>query len=245
MAGTPWDILAAGLTRLSDRVDAMPTVREASVTASDPLAIRFDTDTADITPAGSLVSAPAVGARVLTLKLRHYVWVLGIKGGAIPAGVGMDWFGTTAPAGWLLADGAVKLRADYPALFAVIGTTYNTGGESALQFRLPNKKGRVGVGLDTSQTEFDTLGEQGGAKTHTLGYRELPVQKGTRITWGQGNISFSGDPQAQASAPGGNGMGTWENDARYDADSANNMASGGQPHNNLQPYVVQNFIIKT
>lgn len=79
MANTPWDILAAGLTRLSDRVDALPTVREATVASSEPLAIRFDTDTTDVTPAGSLVPAPAVGARILTLKLRHYIWVLGVN----------------------------------------------------------------------------------------------------------------------------------------------------------------------
>lgn len=44
----------------------------------------------------------------------------------------------TLPAGMLLANGAVVNRADYPRLFARIGTTYNTGGETGSQFRLPN-----------------------------------------------------------------------------------------------------------
>ena len=42
------------------------------------------------------------------------------------------------PADWLQCDGALELRADYPALFAAIGTAYNTGGESGAQFRLPD-----------------------------------------------------------------------------------------------------------
>ena len=36
-------------------------------------------------------------------------------------------------------------------------------------------KGRVLVGVDTGQTEFDTLGETGGAKTHTLTINEMPA----------------------------------------------------------------------
>lgn len=245
MSDTPWSVLAAAVTRLGDRIDALPSIREATISTVSPLAVRFDTDTIDTLVQGSLASSVAVGYRVLTLKLRHYIWILGVKGGDTPAGAGMEWFGATAPAGWLLQDGTVYLRSDYPDLYAAIGTTYNTGGETAQQFRVPNKKGRVGVGLDASQTEFSTRGKTGGAKTHTLGYTEVPVQKGVRMTWGQGNISFSGNPQAAATAPSGNGLGTWQNDPRYDADSANNMSQGGQPHNNLQPYLVHNFIIKT
>lgn len=103
----PWSILASRLTRLADRVDALPTVREATVAALSPLAVRFDTDQADTLVQGSLVAGPAVGQRVLTLKLRHYVWVLGVKGGggtpymrrrgATFAGVSTAWRYMTEP----------------------------------------------------------------------------------------------------------------------------------------------------
>ena len=245
MSDTPGAILAAAITRLNDRIDALPTIREASVAAVNPLAVQFDTDTSPTLAHGSLASSVSVGTRVLTLKLRHYIWVLGAKGGDTPAGAGMEFFGTTPPPGWLLQDGTVYLRADYPALYAAIGTAYNTGGETALQFRVPNKKGRVGVGLDASQTEFNTSGKTGGAKTHTLSYRELPTQKGVRMTWGQGNIAFDPASNAYQGRPPANSLGTFQHDARYDADSANNMSQGGQPHNNLQPYLVHNYIIKT
>lgn len=58
--------------------------------------------------------------------------------GGSSVGTAVLWFGGALPGGLLLANGAVVARADYPALFAVIGTSYNTGGESGTQFRLPN-----------------------------------------------------------------------------------------------------------
>jgi microcystin-dependent protein len=92
-----------------------------------------------------------------------------------PAGVVKMYAGATAPEFHALLDGAVVDRAGiHAALFGVIGTTYNTGGELSTQFRLPNMKGRVAVGVDSSQTEFNALGETGGAKTHTLVTGEMP-----------------------------------------------------------------------
>lgn len=62
----------------------------------------------------------------------------------------LPYAGITEPAaqGWLLCDGRLLVRADYPALFAAIGTTYNTGGESGTQFRIPDLRGRVIAGRD-------------------------------------------------------------------------------------------------
>lgn len=50
--------------------------------------------------------------------------------------------------GWLKCTGAVLLRNAYPKLFAVIGTTYNTGGEFSTQFRLPDWRGMFPRFLD-------------------------------------------------------------------------------------------------
>lgn len=60
-------------------------------------------------------------------------------------------------AGWLKCSGAVLSRALYPRLFSAIQTTWNTGGESASQFRLPDFRGVFlrgfddGSGLDPSR----------------------------------------------------------------------------------------------
>lgn len=92
---TPWDVLASKITRLGDRIDAQPVVREATVYVANPLAVRFDTDTANTTVQGSLAGGLGVGERVLTIKLRHYVWVLGRKGGVTP------WSTVGGIPGWL------------------------------------------------------------------------------------------------------------------------------------------------
>ena len=49
-------------------------------------------------------------------------------------------------------------RTTYANLFAAIGTTYGAGNGTTT-FTLPNLKGKVPVGRDSAQTEFDTLGE--------------------------------------------------------------------------------------
>lgn len=56
------------------------------------------------------------------------------------------WPAGPLPSGLLQANGALLNRATYPGLFAAIGTTFNTGGETGAQFRLPNVGGApVGV----------------------------------------------------------------------------------------------------
>jgi microcystin-dependent protein len=94
-----------------------------------------------------------------------------------PAGIIKEYGGDTAPAYHVMADGGLLPRTGiYANLFSVYGTKYNigSGGEDGTNFRLPNRKGKVGVGYDSSQTEFNALGKTGGAKTHVLSEAEMP-----------------------------------------------------------------------
>lgn len=54
----------------------------------------------------------------------------------------------TPPTGWLKCNGSVLLRSSYQLLFSAIGTTHNTGGETSLQFRLPDYRGEFVRGFD-------------------------------------------------------------------------------------------------
>lgn len=102
-----------------------------------------------------------------------------------PCGAVTAFAGSVAPAGYLLCDGSAVSRSSYFELFSIIGTTYGVG-DGSTTFNLPNLKGRVVVARDASQTEFDTLGETGGSKTHTLTIAEMPAHDHNGLTQSAG-----------------------------------------------------------
>lgn len=148
----------------------------------------------------------------------------------LPIGGITMYGGSTAPSGYLICDGSEVSRTTYSNLFNVIGTTYGAG-DGNTTFNLPNLKGRIPVGFDINDSNFDTLGETGGEKTHTLNIDEMPSHNhGTAVTDSSmgapaGNISMVTGYQKTNGYPTG-------------------LTGGGQAHNNLQPYLVLNYIIK-
>jgi microcystin-dependent protein len=80
-----------------------------------------------------------------------------------PVGMISIHAGSSSPTGWLLCDGTSYSTTTYANLYGVIGYTFAGSGES---FNVPNLKGRVVVGIDGAQTQFDSSGETGGAMTH-------------------------------------------------------------------------------
>ncbi|ASM62297.1 minor tail protein [Arthrobacter phage Nightmare] len=164
--------------------------------------------------------------------------VIGLKGDVGPerpqvAGVISIFGGTVPPPGWMLCDGAAISRTTYADLFAAIDVVYGAGNGTTT-FNVPDFRGRVPVGYDATQTEFDSLGETGGAKTHTLTVNEMPTHnhiiKGYQ---GVDNKDFSGNNGAFAAADA----------ATVAYDQQTQSAGGGAAHNNLQPYSVVQYII--
>ena len=140
--------------------------------------------------------------------------------------------GTTAPNGWLICNGSAVSRITYANLFSVIGTTYGTG-DGSTTFNIPDLQGRVPVGYKSSDTSFDTLGETGGEKTHTLTIDEMPSHNHSVNTIYP--FVNGGNRTAVANSNSNNVTGT--------AGDVVLNTGGGQAHNNLQPYIVMNYII--
>lgn len=70
-----------------------------------------------------------------------------------PCGVIVPFGGAYAnrpPAGWLFCDGSVVSQTTFADLFSVVGSSYNTSGEGAGNFRLPDLRGRVPLGQTSS-----------------------------------------------------------------------------------------------
>jgi microcystin-dependent protein len=147
----------------------------------------------------------------------------------------------TPPAGWLLCDGSIYSASAYPTLSVGLGSTY--GGNGTTTFAVPNLKGRMPVGLDSTQTEFDALAETGGSKTHTLTSAEMPSHTHIQDSHTH-NVGWDGAGVASG------GLSVWglqssgNNKQTSGTISTNQNTGGGGAHNNLQPYLVMNYIIR-
>lgn len=155
--------------------------------------------------------------------------VLKPGGDTLPIGGIIAFDSDTIPNGWLLCDGRAVSRTEYAELFKAIGTKHGSG-DGSTTFNLPNPKGRTLVGKDSSDTDFNTLGKTGGEKTHTLTVNEMPSHNHHILVR---NNNETGLYQTKAT----NVNGTV-------GDALTENTGGDQPHNNLQPYIVTNYIIK-
>jgi microcystin-dependent protein len=146
---------------------------------------------------------------------------------------------------------------------SVVSTDPNTllGGGTWVRFG----KGRVLIGVDEADTQFDTVEETGGEKTHILAVSEMPVHTHTQnahthgdsFTVAAGGIHDHNFNYSRTAAGGGSGAvpdssgsydthGVIDNSASHShaltggvssATAVNQNTGGGQAHNNLQPYI--------
>jgi microcystin-dependent protein len=179
-----------------------------------------------------------------------------------PAGTVAFFAGTTEPIGWLFAYGQAVSRTTYADLFAVIGTTYGAGNGSTT-FNLPDLQGRVIAAKDnmsgtsanrltglTEGVNGDTLGATGGLETQTLSTTQIPAHLHAQtaqqptFTWSQNELNDTGGGANLVSsiqASGGANSITTTGDLTP-GDTAN--TGGGLAHNNVQPTIILNGMIR-
>ena len=140
-----------------------------------------------------------------------------------------------APAGWMMCNGQLLPISANTALFSILGTTY--GGNGTTNFALPDLRGRVAAHPGPSIV----LGQLGGAQTVTLTTNEIPAH----------NHLVGTVNQATGASPSGSvfaakprrGQDVYASPPANVPINSQDVIGGSQPHDNMQPYLVVNFII--
>lgn len=140
-----------------------------------------------------------------------------------PTGVCRMFGTTTLPGGWLLCNGAAVSRTTYANLYAVTGDRFGAGNGTTT-FNLPDLTDRFIIGYDSTDTNFDVVGETGGAATVTLAEAELPSHIHTGLK------TLNGGGARMESPLTGN-----VNTSSFT--SASGSTGGGSAHENLPPYI--------
>jgi microcystin-dependent protein len=183
----------------------------------------------------------------------------GTWGQVVPAGSVQMYAGTTEPSGWLFCYGQAISRTTYAALFAVISTTYGAG-DGSTTFNLPDIRGRVVAGQDdmggssanrltgvTGSVNGDTLGGTGGTETHTLSTAELASHShgaGTYQSFRTDVCRNPGTDTNNQTGGGGNIVKTVSTE-QLDIEGTSSSAGSDNAHNNVQPTIILNYIMKT
>lgn len=147
-------------------------------------------------------------------------------GGIVPIGTVLPYVGKTAPLNYLLCDGSVYNKSDYPELYSLFLNT--SIGITSSTFNVPNIKGRFILGYQSSTYE---IGVTGGEVTHTLTVSEMPAHTHS-LAMQAGNQTGLIDKISVNEFENCN----WYSHVEY--------TGGNQPHNNMPPYIVLNYIIR-
>jgi microcystin-dependent protein len=156
--------------------------------------------------------------------------------------------GSFAPLGWALCDGQLMAISQNDALFALIGTTY--GGDGQVTFALPDLRGRVPLHQGQGPEQTVVLGASGGVESVTLVQSTVPahthLMSASSAVPGPvpaGGINLNTMAMVPASPTPKPKMYADPAAPVALAAAAIGAAGNSQPHNNMAPTTVLNFII--
>jgi len=147
------------------------------------------------------------------------------------------------PRGWAALDGQLMSIAQNTALFSLLGTTY--GGDGRTTFALPDMRGRfpMHVGMGPGLTNRN-LGESSGSETNTLTTAQLPAHAHVVSPLGSNNDANSVSPAGKVpAAKARTTLYTDPSNLVAEAAAVTSAVGGGQPVNNMPPYVTFTCVI--
>jgi len=154
--------------------------------------------------------------------------------------------GNFAPVGWMLCQGQLIPISQNDTLFNLIGTTY--GGDGQETFALPDLQGRVPVHAGTNAGITFQLGEKDGVEAVTLTASQIPSHThALQANAGTPSLTpLNAIPAMLAgNQPGAMLYGQPAGGATTLNSNTIQISGGSQPHDNMQPFLVINFIIAT
>lgn len=195
-----------------------------------------------------------------------YINGVDIENKLVPLGVVQIWGGAVdkIPDNYLVCDGRAISQSEYPELYKILGTTFNTApnangnnwvAPSSGMFRLPDLQGRFIVGYYNGNNDYKKIANAGGENMHTLTQSEMPSHAhsvddyygmestSSARSYQQSNKLYGNYKALNSPYAGWNKNDEDNNAVLYSTHDSGN-AGGNDAHENRPPYYVLAYIMR-
>lgn len=256
-----WDVASGGTTPLWARKYQVPVVDglfslmigstggdwndPAPLTSSLKLAVSGTSRFLEITVMSDAGGVEKPEAQWQVLAPRQALGAVPYAFNGVPPGTVVPFAGAAIPDGWVRCDGTAYSATDvrYATLFSTLQTTYGNGGAGT--FRVPDLRGRsvIGAGQGSGLTNRN-LAQAVGAETHQLTTDQMPSHSHGVIDPGHSHGYYRGQTAGGSGAVASSSSTPSTLTTSSTTGITIQSSGGSQPHNNMQPSLAINYIIK-